>query len=88
MGSNGFDGSHKSGGENIWVYDLKQKKKIRSIQPETASFSVQVLNSVPRLVAVTNVNMGLDIFNAEGDLQRTLALGDIAMPLILHASGE
>jgi hypothetical protein len=84
MGPDGFDGSHKSGAERIWVYSLKSKKKIREIRAETAAFSLELLNTKPRLLAVTNVNMGLDIYDTKGGLQRSMTVGDVAMPFVLH----
>ena len=84
MGPDGFDGSHKSGAERIWVYSLKSKKKIREIKAETAALSLELLNTKPRLLAVTNVNMGLDIYDTKGSLQRSMTVGDVAMPFVLH----
>jgi methylamine dehydrogenase heavy chain len=86
MNAGGFNGSHKSGGENIWVYDLKKQEKVRTITPVTPAFSIELLNSSPVLLAVTNVNMGVDIYETNGVLQRSLSLGDAAMPLLIHAA--
>jgi len=88
MNPNGFDGSHKFGGKNIWVYDIASQQRVLKIKPKTAAFSVELLNTSPATLAVTNVTMGVDIYDAKGKLQRSLSLGDSAMPLILHAARD
>lgn len=85
MSPDGFDGSHKSGGESIWVYDIASQKRTLKITPETPAFSLELLNTSPATLVVTNVLMGVDIYAEKGALQRSFSLGDSAMPLVLHA---
>ncbi len=85
MSQGGFDGSHKSGGERIFVHDIASKKRVLDMKLTTPAFSLELLNTTPETLAVTNVLMGVDIFDAGGELQRSFSLGDSAMPLVLHA---
>lgn len=84
MSPDGFDGSHKSGGEQIWVYDITSKKRVLTIKATIPAFSLELLNTQPETLVVTNVLMGVDILDAKGKLQRSFTVGDSAMPLVLH----
>ena len=46
MQKNGFPGSHKSGGEEVWVFDPSQKKRIRRILLNSPGFSIEVTPEV------------------------------------------
>ena len=85
MQKDGFNGSHKTGGQQVWVYDAKTQQKVREIALQTDGFSIEVTPGEKPLLVVTNVNMGTDVYTAEGTHQRTISLGDAAMPIILHS---
>lgn len=85
MSENGFNGSHKNGGEEIWVVNVKRQTLAKRIKVKDNAFSIELVPGNKPLLAVTNVNMLLDVYKLNGKLQRTFNLGDAAMPFILHA---
>lgn len=85
MSENGFDGSHKSGGEQIWVANVNKQKVTKTIATETSAFSIEMTPGDQPLLVATNTNMLIDVYTPAGKLLRTFSLGDIAMPFILHS---
>lgn len=85
MQPDGFDGSHKSGGAHIWVANTESKTVVRKFQPKDEAFSLEFVSGDKPMLVATNVNMWLDVFSRDGDLIRSLSLGDTAMPLALHS---
>lgn len=86
MRSDSFDGSHKSGGESVWVASRSQQKLLAKITPENAALSLAYVASGTPLLAVTNNAMQLEVYSPEGEFLRTISLGDTAMPFALHES--
>ncbi len=88
MQKDGHEGSHKSGGSEVWVFDVKEKKKIRTIQLPKGGLSIEVTNGSDGggHLVVTNLEMGLDVFSLTGALERTIIVNDTATPFLLHAA--
>lgn len=84
MRKNAKDGDHKFGGDEVWVFDAKKKKRTRRISLPVQGFSIQASSVAANLLVVTNVNMGVDIYNQQGEKQRELS-GIGMMPIVLHA---
>jgi methylamine dehydrogenase heavy chain len=84
MRKNAKDGDHKFGGDEVWVYDVKKKKRTRRIALAQQGFSIEASSAKSDLLVVTNVNMGVDVYNQDGDKQRELS-GIGMMPIILHS---
>lgn len=87
MHKDGVNGSHKDGGTEVWVYDTKQHKKIKTIPLETHGISLEVTKGDEALLAVTNAKMMIDVYNPKSaKLERTLSIGgDNANPFTLTA---
>jgi len=86
MQKNGFPGSHKSGGEEVWVFDPPQKKRIRRILLNSPGFSIEVTPGKLPLLAVTGTDMSIWIYDTDGKLQRNISVGaPSAMPIMLNA---
>tara|TARA_R110000772_G_scaffold158787_1_gene269909 strand:- start:2842 stop:3993 length:1152 start_codon:yes stop_codon:yes gene_type:complete len=87
MHKDGVNGSHKDGGTQVWVYDTKQHKKIQEIPLETHGISLEVTKSEKPLLAVTNADMMIDVYEPKSaDLLRTLSIGGTnANPFTLTA---
>ncbi len=85
MHENGYNGSHKFGGEQIWAFDTQRKKKVSTIELKKNGFSIEMTHSKTPFLAVTNVEMGLDVYTDQGDFLRYINVGDAAMPIMLHA---
>jgi methylamine dehydrogenase heavy chain len=87
MHKDGVNGSHKNGGSQVWVYDTKQQKKIKEITLKTHGISLEVTKGEQPLLAVTNANMMIDVYDvSSAELLRTLSIGGVnANPFTLTA---
>ncbi len=86
MNPRSYDGSHKDGGAEVWVYDVKARTRIQRIKLKHWGVSIEVTRGdIPYLV-VTNADMLLDVYDADsGELVRTIGGGVAETPLVLHA---
>jgi len=84
MQPNGFEGSHKSGGEHIWVASAKARGVVRRFDTEKAAFSLEFVAGAAPMLVSTNVDMWLDVYTRCGERLRSISLGDSAMPLALY----
>ncbi|MEM8564395.1 MAG: amine dehydrogenase large subunit [Pseudomonadota bacterium] len=80
-----FDGSHKSGGGHIMMVSRSKKSIVGSFEPTTPAFSVIYVDAQEPLLAVTNVNMTIDVYTSQGEFLRNITLGASAMPFALQA---
>jgi len=87
MAPNGTEGSHKSGGSEVWVLDPDAKRLVRRIKLPDSGLSITVTRSDPAYLVVTNENMSLDVFNPlSGEHVRNITLGIGAFPFVLYAN--
>ncbi|MFC7047641.1 amine dehydrogenase large subunit [Emcibacter nanhaiensis] len=85
----GVEGSHKNGGSEVWVYDVKKKKRIDRIKLKTWGVSIEVTNTKKPLLAVVNAEFTLDVYDAgSGKHIRNIAVNDTATPFIMYAVEE
>ena len=86
MHKDGYDGSHKGGGSEVWVFDTTMKKRIRRIKLKEWGVSIEVTSGKNPYLVVTNGNMELDIYSAEdGKWIRMIGGRAFEMPMALHA---
>ena len=86
MHPNGYNGSHKSGGSEVWVFDAASGRRLARHVLKNWGISIEAtLNDDPSLV-VTNDKFQLDVYQA-GSGQWVRMIGDhvAEMPLLLHA---
>lgn len=84
MHPKGRNGSHKDGGDEIWVYDAKQKKRIKRISLKTRGISVSATRGDNPLLVVTNAAMQIDVYEAKsGNYLRTMSFGQ-ETPFLVH----
>lgn len=86
MQEDGKEGSHKSGGSQVWVFDVESQKKVKEIKLPNGGLSIEVTDGESGYLVVTNLSMGLDVFDLEGQLVRNISVSDTATPFLLHAS--
>jgi methylamine dehydrogenase heavy chain len=87
MAPDGKEGSHKSGGSEVWVLDPNAKHLVRRIELPDGGLSITVTRSDPAYLVVTNANMALDVFEVQsGQLVRSISLGNGANPFVLYAN--
>jgi len=84
MSAEGFDGSQTHGGNQVWVFDVKNKKRIATIDAPNWAVSIAVTRGKKPSLVVTNGEMNLDVINPRtGELVKTISdFGNIT-PLIL-----
>lgn len=87
MQENGEEGSHKSGGSEVWVLDPNAKRLKRRIELQDGGLSITVTRSDPAYLVVTNENMSLDVFDPlSGEHLRNITLGIGAFPFVLYTN--
>lgn len=87
MHKDGYNGSHKNGGSEVWVFDTKKKKRTRRIVLKEWGISIEVTRGDQPYLVVTNGNMELDIYSArDGKWQRMIGGRAFEMPMALHAT--
>ena len=86
MSPNGIEGSHKSGGTEVWVADPAKKGVVRRIALAAPGLSIEVSHQAQPTLLVARPDGVLDVYDAAtGKLQRTLG-GAIAFnPMTLTA---
>ncbi|WP_133471436.1 amine dehydrogenase large subunit [Paraglaciecola marina] len=85
MHKNGYNGSHKFGGEEVWVFNTTTHKRVKRIILKNNAFSIEVTKSKTPLLVVNNVSMTLDVYSVDGEFQRNITVSDTAMPIVLHS---
>ena len=82
MHADGAEGSHKNGGPEVWVFDVKQKKRIDKIELKTWGVSVAVVGDS---LIVTNAEMQLDIYDLTKSRAYSHTFGDgIFTPFVVY----
>jgi methylamine dehydrogenase heavy chain len=85
MHRDGADGSHKSGGPEVWVYDPASKKRVKRFELKEWGVSIEVTRGKNPYLVVTNGDMQLDVYEASSGKWIKMIGGAAAMPLNLHA---
>ncbi len=70
----GHEGSQTHGGPQVWVFDLKARKRVRVIDVPNWAISIGVTGGESPLLVAANGEMNLDVFNAHtGEFIQTLS---------------
>jgi methylamine dehydrogenase heavy chain len=86
MNPEGKDGSHKDGGSEVWVYDVKKKKRVNKIVLKIHGVSIAVTQDKSPLMLVTNAQMGVDVYQVKsGEYQQTMNFGQ-ETPFVVYPS--
>jgi methylamine dehydrogenase heavy chain len=85
MHRDGKNGSHKSGGSEVWVFDPVTEKRVHRYELENWGVSVEVTRGNSPFLVVTNADMQLDIYDANNGKWLKMIGGVAAMPFNLHA---
>ncbi len=87
MHPEGYNGSHKDGGPEVWVFDVAKGQRVQRIKLENWGVSLAVTHGANPTMVVTNANMLLDVYDANsGSFQQTLS--DIVMetPFVVYGA--
>ena len=85
MHPDGNDGSHKSGGSEVWVFDPVKQQRVSRYKLKEWGVSVEVTRGKNPYLIVTNGDMQLDVYAAETGKWQKMIGGTAAMPFNLHA---
>jgi methylamine dehydrogenase heavy chain len=84
MHPDGYDGSHKDPGVEVWVFDSETGSRVNRIALELPALSINVTRDDEPLLVATNVNMEVDVYDARsGEHLRTLGNFGQETPLTL-----
>lgn len=85
MQPDGKEGTQTHGGPQVWVYDMKKKQRLLTVDVPNWAVSVAVTRGKEPLIVVTNGEMNLDIFNArDGAFIQTISDFGNTTPLLVH----
>lgn len=85
MHPDGYDGSQNHGGPQVWVFDMKQKQRIKTIDIPAWAVSIAVTRGKEPMLVVTNGELNLDVYNPKaGKLIQTISDFGNVTPLIVH----
>lgn len=85
MHPEGYNGSHKDGGSEMWIYDPKAQERVAKIPLKTWGVSLMATHGKQPYVLVTNAEMQVDVYQNDKYV-RTLAAFGQETPFIIHAN--
>lgn len=86
MHAQGYAGSHKDPGSEVWVYDVKKKKRVAKIVLQNPAISVVLTQDKTPLLVATTATMILDVYDAkQGKYLRTLKDFGQETPFVVYA---
>ncbi|MEM7278656.1 MAG: amine dehydrogenase large subunit [Pseudomonadota bacterium] len=87
MHADGYEGSHKDPGTEVWVFDPATGQRVDRIALQVPAITIEVTGGSERRLVTTNVEMGLDVYDASnGKYIKTMAAFGQETPLLLVKS--
>jgi methylamine dehydrogenase heavy chain len=87
MHPEGYEGSHKDPGIEVWVFDVESQRRVDRIALELPAISIGLTRDNEPLLVATNINLEVDVYDAgSGELQRTLGGTGAQTPFLLHGA--
>jgi methylamine dehydrogenase heavy chain len=87
MHDGGAEGTHKYPGAEVWVFDVKNQKRVRRIPLIMPGLVVEISQDKSPYLFVTNVEMNIDVYDAlTGKHIRTMSDFGQETPLILFSA--
>ena len=87
MHPEGYDGSHKDPGVEVWVYDVENQERVDRIKLELPAISLGITRGDNPLMVTTNINLTIDVYNANsGEFLRNIADIGAQTPFMLHGA--
>ena len=87
MHPEGYEGSHKDPGVEVWVFDVDSGTRVDRIALELPAITFGLTNDDEPLLLATNINLEVDVYDVgSGAYQRTLAGTGAQTPFLIHGS--
>ena len=87
MHPEGYEGSHKDPGVEVWVYDVASQRRVDRIELELPAISIGLTLDDDPLMVTTNINLEVDVYNvSSGEYLRTLSDTGAQTPFLLHGA--
>lgn len=87
MHPEGYEGSHKDPGVEVWVFDVEAERRVDRIALQLPAISIGLTRDDDPLLVATNVNLEIDVYSANsGEHQRTLSATGAQTPFLLHGA--
>ncbi len=87
MHPEGYDGSHKDPGVEVWVFDPDGRRRLRRIELELPAITIGLTRDDEPLLLATNINLEIDVYDANsGAHLRTIGGFGQETPFLLHGS--
>ncbi|MDH3439499.1 MAG: amine dehydrogenase [Gammaproteobacteria bacterium] len=85
MHPEGYEGSHKDPGVEVWVFDVGSRQRVDRIALDLPAISIGITQDDDPLLLATNINLEVDVYDvASGAHQRTLSGTGAQTPFLLH----
>lgn len=87
MHPEGYEGSHKDPGVEVWVFDQQRERRIERIALELPAISIGLTRDDDPLLVATNINLEIDVYDVgSGAYLRTLSDTGAQTPFLLHGA--
>lgn len=87
MHAEGYDGSHKDPGTEVWVFDTKKKERVDRIVLALPAITIGLTRDDNPLLVATNINLEVDVYDVKsGEHQRTIGNFGQETPFLLHGA--
>ena len=87
MHPEGYEGSHKDPGTEIWIFDVEARTRVDRIALELPAITFGLTNDDDPLLLTTNINLEVDVYDVgSGEYRRTLAGTGAQTPFLIHGS--
>ena len=87
MHPEGYEGSHKDPGTEIWVFDVESGERVDRIALELPAITFGLTHDDAPLLLTTNINLEVDVYDvSSGEYLRTLSGTGAQTPFLIHGA--
>ena len=87
MHPEGYEGSHKDPGVEVWVFDIDSERRVDRIALELPAITFGLTRDDNPLLLTTNINLEVDVYDVEsGEYLRTLGETSAQTPFLIHGA--
>ncbi len=85
MHPDGKDGTHKNGGGEVWVYNVKSKQRVRKIELKNWGISLAMTGGEGRqIMTVVNADLGVDVYDAKSGSYLNSIAASMSTPFLIE----